>query len=165
MPCEMTFKNIPAGFSAQAIKSLGYGWICTKEFVSSGDGNLFLDRLEGMAQMLFSAISPSVPIIASNVNHYLAIIRPDSTGTIYINELNFRSKALPKRPCKAGQLFSFDDFADVKEMRPYLHDERVEVPGDCGVVLFFSVGWRRGLLYDLSPLPPGSGTPRENYTF
>ncbi len=160
MPHEMKFKKIPAGFTMQAIKAAGYGWICTEEFVSSEDGNLFVDRLESMAQMLFPAISPSVAIIAANVNHYLAIIRPDSTGTIYINELNFRSKALPKRACTAGELLSFDDFADVREMRAYLNDERVVVPADCGVVLFFSVGWRRGLLYDLSPLPPGSGTPR-----
>ena len=155
MPYEMKFKNLPAGFPASTIPAQGYGWICEKEFVSSDDGPLFVGRLEGMAQMLFPAISPSISIFAANINHYLAIIRPDSTGTIYINELNFRSRALPKRPANAGQPFSFDDLADVKEMRIYLQDERVVVPGDCGIVLFFGVGWRRGLLYDLSPLPPG----------
>ena len=158
MPYEMKFKFIPDGFPASTIPAQGYGWICVKEFVSSEDGLVFVERLEGMAQMLFPAISPSISILAANVNHYLAIIRPDGTGAIYINELNFQSRSLPKRPCNAGQPVSFDDIADVKEMRPYLHDERVMVPGDCGVVLFFAVGWRRGLLYDLDPL---GGTPRD----
>jgi hypothetical protein len=163
MPYEMKFKFIPAGFPASTIPAQGYGWICVKEFVSSEDGLVFVERLEGMAQMLFPAISPSISILAANVNHYLAIIRPDSTGAIYINELNFQSRSLPKRPVNAGQPLSFDDLADVKEMRIYLQDQRIVVPGDCGIALFFGVGWRRGLFYDFSPLamPPASGVPRD----
>ena len=161
MPHEMKFKIIPAGFGPQPIRGPCYLWICTKEFVSSEDGALFVDRLEGMGQMLFPAITPSLEIIPARVNHYLAIIRPDSTGTMYINELDFRSKILPKRSFETGQPVSFDDIADVREMCLYLHDEHVVVPADCGVVLFFSVGWRRGLFYDLDPLSPDSGTPRD----
>jgi hypothetical protein len=58
---------------------------------------------------------------------------------------------------KAGQAIYRDDIADIKKL--VFND--IEVPNDVGVMALFSVGWRKGLFYDLVPLP--HGTEKRDY--
>ena len=162
MPFKMSFpKQIPAGFCMQSMKGPGEVLICVTEFVSSEDGDLLVTRLEGISDIIFPAVTPRVIVRPSTVDHFLAIIRPDATGTLYINELSFYTRMQSKREFKPGELVPFDDIADVQRMRSSHGNSVVTVPNDAGVVLLFSVGWRKGLYYDFSPLPPGKGSPRQ----
>ncbi len=163
MPLELSFPKtqIPAGFCARSMRGPGKALVCVTEFVSSEDGDLLVTRLEGISQMIFAATTPPVIISPSTVEHFLAIVRPDATGTLYINELSILTRMQSKVKFTPGELVGFDDIADVQRMR-FLHgDSIVSVPNDVGVVLLFSVGWRKGLYYDFSPLPPGKGSPRQ----
>jgi hypothetical protein len=163
MPFELSFtkKQMPAGFCVQSRMGPGKVPVCVTEFVSSEDGDLLVTRLEGISQMIFAATTPTVIINPSTVEHFLAIVRPDATGTLYINELSILTRMQSKVKFTPGELVGFDDIADVQRMR-VLHDDSIlTVPNDAGVVLFFSVGWRKGLYYDFSPLPSGKGSPRQ----
>jgi hypothetical protein len=106
---------------------------------------------------LLNRLPPARKVRASQVDHLLAIIRPDQTATVYVNELTF--SALIRANCRRIEAFqpvSKDDIADILELDPV----GVVFPGDAGVVFVFSQGWRKGLFYDLSPLTAGAAGRR-----
>lgn len=162
MPFQLKFdKKLPVGLCVQSIKGPGQVLVCVSEFVSSDDGEILINRLNGLSDMLFGAIRPHTVVNPANVNHFLAIVRPDGTGTLFVNDLSSFSWMQSKGEFKKGEPVSFDDIADVQRMRLLHAGSVVDVPRDAGVVLFFPVGWRRGLYYDFSPLPQVDGRPRD----
>ena len=57
---------------------------CT-EFVSSEDGQELIRRLEGFPTELLGMVAAQGRVVApSQVDHLLAVIRPDRTGTVYV---------------------------------------------------------------------------------
>ncbi|MEK6775495.1 MAG: hypothetical protein AABY87_01275 [bacterium] len=148
MPYEVKFgDNLPAGYSMTAIRGGGTVQVSVREFVSSEDGDLFISRLEGIPQSLISMLPQSAGITPSVVDHLLAIIRRDRTGTIYVNELKTSLLMRTRREDKAGDFIYLKDVIDIDRMR----FEGVDIPDDAGIAVLFSVGWRKGLYYDLNP--------------
>lgn len=147
-----------AGFSMAACKPQQYLWICQKEFVSSEDGDLLISRLENFASILLNKISQvhNTIIVPSSIDNMLVILRGDGSTTIYIN-VPIKALMRSKKAVEAGQVIYRDDIADIKEL--VFND--INVPEDVGVVALFSVGWRKGLFYDLVPLP--YGTEKRDY--
>lgn len=162
MPFQLAFgKNLPVGICVQSVKGLGQALVCVSEFVSSEDGEILINRLEGLSDILFGAIRPHTIVNPASVNHFLAVVRPDGTGTLFVNDLSLLSLMQSKGEFKKGEAVSFDDIADVQRMRLLYAGAVIDVPRDAGVVFFFPVGWRRGLYYDFSPLPQGNGLSRD----
>lgn len=162
MPFKMSFpKQIPAGFSMESIKGPGEVRISVSDYVSSEDGDLLVSRLEGISGMIFPAVTPPLMVKPSTIDHFLAIIQPNGTGTLYINELDFHIGIHPKRDLKKGDPVSLDDIADIRWMRLFHRNDVVTVPNDAGIAFLFSHGWRKGLYYDFYPLLPGKGSPRQ----
>ena len=85
MPYEITFDNIPAGYSLSSSKKGETGTIqvSVREFTSSEDGDLFISRLEGFPAEIVSKLPPRIS--PSQIDHLLAIIRIDKTATVYVN--------------------------------------------------------------------------------
>lgn len=135
-----------AGFSMAACKPGERVWIRQKEFVSSEDGDLFISRLEGFPSLLLNQIAQihKTIIIQSSIDNMLAILRQDGTTTVYINA-PMKALMRVKKSVNAGQVIYRNDIADIKE----LVFQDIEVPGDVGLMVLFSVGWRKGLFYDL----------------
>jgi len=158
MKFDIKFDKPFAGFSMASCKPKEYLWICQKEFVSSEDGDLLISRLENFASILLNKISQvyKVIIIPSSIDNMLVIIKGDGSTTIYIN-VPMKALMRSKKSVEAGQAIYRDDIADIKEL--VFND--IEVPEDVGVMALFSVGWRKGLFYDLVPLP--YGTERKDY--
>jgi len=147
-----------AGFSMASCKPKEYLWICQKEFVSSEDGDLLISRLENFASILLNKISQvhKIIIIPSSIDNMIAILCGDGSTTIYINA-PMRALMRSKKTVEAGQVIYRDDIADIKEL--VFND--IEIPNDVGIMALFSVGWRKGLFYDLVPLP--YGTDKRDY--
>lgn len=147
MPQEISFENIPAGYSLSASKAgeAGTVQVSVCEFTSSEDGDLFIKRLEGFPAEIVSKLP--VAIKPSQVDHLLAIIRRDKTATIYVNELKQIAKVMVKRAVNKGEAVFDDDIGDVDS----LHFEGINIPKDASVLFLFSVGWRKGLFYDFWP--------------
>jgi len=151
---DVTFDNIPIGYSLNAAKAGDTVHVISAEFCSSEDGELFFSRLEGFPRAILSLIyrQHRTIIFEPDIVNMVAIIRRDRKATVHINApAKFTGQARRPRPLRAGTPIDRDDIADVKE----IVFEGIDFPTDAGVVIVFSVGWRKGLFYDLAPVCPG----------
>jgi len=148
MPYEITFDNIPVGYALTATKSGEYVKVANNEFISSEDGDLFISRLEGIPQQIISKLPEESGIKPSSIDHLIAIIRKDKTAIVYVNEVEFRLLIQPKRKIKKGDGIFDGDIISVEKL--LLKD--ITFSDECAIVFIFSVGWRKGFFYDLSPL-------------
>lgn len=150
MPYEIKLDERPAGYAMEAASGVEGTprRVVVREFTSSEDGELFITRLEGWPQIIISRIPPQARIGPSMVDHMLAIIRPDLTGTVYVNELPHVAQIRTTRAIAAGEEIVEADIADISELR----FEGVEVPNDAAVLIVLSSGWRKGLFFDFGPL-------------
>jgi hypothetical protein len=165
MPFEIRFDNLPAGYAAQDKKEGDtHASVIATEFTSSEDGDLFVSRLEGIPSEILSKIQTPERIREGTVDHLLAVIRPDKSATVYINELTLRGRFKIKRPFAEGEAVYSNDIADIEMIELLLGDKDVAPPSDAAVLLIFSVGWRKGLFYDFRPLfPPKVGPQSRKY--
>lgn len=157
MPQEIKFDNIPIGYSLDAGKPGDQVSVSFMEFSSSEDGDHFIQRLDGFPNEVLGKLSNNRRIAPSMIDHMLVVIRSDKTATAYINELNIFQKIQPKRDLKAGEPVYTNDIADINE----INFGEVTVPDDAGVLFLFSVGWRKGLYFDLSPIHPKEPAARD----
>lgn len=158
MPYKIKLNNFPVGIVSSIDRINNTTKIIVNEFTSSEDGDRFINRLEGIANILISKIPKSAKIKPSTIDHLLAIIRKDLTATIYINEIEFEGISLPKRELKKGDDLYVDDIVNIYKYTP----KDITLPDDCGIVFIFSIGWRKGFYYDFLPLLPPSFRKREH---
>jgi hypothetical protein len=156
MPIQIKFDDLPAGYALSSTKPGEMVKVATNEFCSSEDGDHFIRRLEGIPSNILGKLPAEHRLNPSVIDHMLAVIRLDKTATIYVNELKILGQMQVKRDVKQGDLVFSNDIADLKAIRFV----DVEIPADAGVVFLFSVGWRKGLFFDLSPILPKSDGPR-----
>ena len=146
MRFEITFDELPGGYSVSAGRSGENVQVSMRDFVSSEDGDKLVSHLEGVSDFILSRLP--VRVMPSVIDHLLAIIRPDKTGTVYINELEFTGLMRPRRSMKKGEAIFQHDILDIQRIRT----GNVRIPNDCGFMMVMSCGWRKGLYYDLVPL-------------
>lgn len=152
MPHEILLENLPAGVALTSARDGGTVKVAFKEFTSSEDGDLFIQRLEGFPSEILNKLP--VNIKASTVDHMLVIIKHDKSATVYINELDFIAKIRVKRAIKEkGEPIYHNDIAEIDELR---FNNDVIIPSDAGFIFIFSSQWRKGLFFDFGPLadPP-----------
>lgn len=149
MKFDIKLDGLPSGYSTVSCKPGEFLWIIEKEFVSSKDGDLLISRLEGFPSLVLNKIAEQhkTIIIQSSIDNMLAILRKDKSASIYINA-PMRALMQSKKSVDAGQIIYGNDIADVREL--VFHD--INIPDNVGVMILFSVGWRKGLFYDLGPL-------------
>jgi hypothetical protein len=155
MSYKIHLSETPAGYALENAAGVeGHPVrIATREFISSEDGELFIERLEGWPTHILSML-PRTEVDASTINHLLVVIAHDLTATVYVNELPIMIKARSTRTIMAGEGVRESDFADITEMK----FGNIEIQQDTGILIVFSVEWRKGLFYDFDPLQ--SNQPR-----
>lgn len=157
MPVDITFKDLPAGYAETSARGVDKVKVSQFGFCSSEDGDEFIRKLEGLPQQIISLIPSSFPILPSMVNTLLAIIHKDKTAKVYLNEIKLLEQVRVKKDVKKGDLITLDHILDIGKMN--IPD--VSIPNNAGIVFVFSVGWRKGFLYDLVPLHGASPRPRQ----
>lgn len=153
MAYRLRLDNLPMGHAASAARPNEQVPVIVREFLSPEDGQELIQRLEGIPNDLLEKVSDRKRIIPSQVDHLLAVIHPDKTLDLYVNELSLSASVQPTRSVKAGEAIYRNDIADIS----YLNMGGVEIPDDCGFLFVFSAGWRKGLFYDFGPLTPERG--------
>ena len=126
-------------------------------FSSSEDGDVFISRLEGFPRILVNSIRSKyrLPLFEGSIDCMVAVVRRDRSAEVYINPPCKASMQIKQhRDISAGEHIYSSDVSDVQEVV----FEKVVVPDDAGVVVLFSVGWRRGLFFDFGPLTPEPST-------
>jgi hypothetical protein len=149
MKFDIQLDKLLAGFAMAACKPGEHFWVVQKEFISSEDGDLFISRLEGFASLLLSKIAQihKTIIVESTINNMLAIMRRNKTATVYINA-PMKALMQVKKSVDAGQVLYRDDIADIRQ----LVFQDIEIPDSVGIMVLFSVRWRKGLFYDIVSL-------------
>ena len=150
--------QLPAGYVAESKKTTEPGEkirVSTRGFASTADGNMFVRLLEQFLTEILSKLPHEHR--PSQVDTLLAIISPTGTAHVYVNEVNAIMTTRVSRAVKAGQPVSMDDISDIQQ----LEFDKIEIPKDAGMLLVFSVGWRRGLYYDFTPLAGKEKQPRK----
>jgi hypothetical protein len=89
-----------AGFVADSARPGEQMLIQTAGFRTSSEGEPFIRILESLTQHVL----PNRSILPSGVDHFLIVAGPDGKLTIYVNELEIRSKIQARRPKQAGEL-------------------------------------------------------------
>lgn len=149
MPLEFQLNERVCGISMNSASVGGNVQVLTQELIGPTEPHL-LGRLEELQGAVFAKI-PGLPL-PSTIDHVLLVIRPDLTGTAYVNELRIQVMVLVNRDVEAGTPVYPRDVTDVSSV-----DLGVQVPPDNGVILVRSAGWRRSLFFDLGPLLPEHG--------
>ena len=147
MPYKITLEDIPAGYAGTYAKAGELVQIIFRDFISTEDGQHFIKRLESGVNPILEELPTPVP--ASTIDHLLAITFKGGETTVYVNELDIQVSTKVARPVKAGQVVTRDDIADLVHV-----DLGVDIPEDAGFIFVFSVGWRKGLLFDYGPILP-----------
>ena len=150
---EIKLDSIPAGYVMNACKPGEQVEIVLKEFRSSEDGDLFISRLEGFPRQMLNLIRQKYNLVMweSSIGNMVSVIRKDKTVSLYINvPTKVKMQMKVPRSIEAGTPISRNDISDIQEMV----FEGVDIPKDAGVFMIFSAGWRRGLYFDFTPLPP-----------
>jgi hypothetical protein len=149
MKFDIQMDELLAGYTVTSCKPGQSVLIAQKEFISSEDGDLFITRLEGFPSLLLNKIAQihKTIIVQSSIDNMLAILKHDKTATIYINA-PMRALMKVKKSVDAGQAVYCNDIADVRE----LVFQDIEISNNVGIMALFSVGWRKGLFYDLVSL-------------
>lgn len=155
MPFKIQFDNMPAGYSMNVARSGENVQVRMREFTSSEDGDIFISRLEGLSDLILSHLPAHVK--PSMIDHLLAVILPDKTSTIYVNELSFVTMVRPRRNMKKGEPVFQQDILDIERFRI----QNVEIPKNAGIMVLLSCGWRKGLYYDLEPLHVKEASERD----
>ena len=156
MPQEIVFENLPAGYAESAARTGEKAKVSLMDFVSSEDGDELVIKLEGLPQQILSKLRLQSPVLPSMVNSLLAIIRKDKTATVYLNEVEIIGEVRVKDECRKGELVTANSVLDVGRVS----FQGITVPPDAGIVFVFSVGWRKGFFYDLSPICDEYGRSR-----
>jgi|SRR5712692_2339597 len=157
MPYEIRFENLPAGYAVSPARGSEKIIVQQFDFVSSEDGDELITKLEGLPQEILSMLPLPAPVLPSMVHTLLVVIRKDKTAKVYLNEVQPIAQTRIKGSCEKGEIITANRVLDIGRMT----FPNVEIPGDAGVVYVFSVGWRKGLFYDLSPLHDEEGKLRQ----
>ena len=144
MPFEINIGKPPAGYALCSGKEGDKLPIIFREFTSTEDGQYFIQRLEGMSDVLQNLPSLIKP---SQIDNMLVIYHSDGRVTAYVNELEQRLFIRFAGPVEAGTAVTKDDIADVERL-----EIGVQIPDDVGFSFVFSIGWRKGLFYDFGPI-------------
>jgi hypothetical protein len=150
MPIEVEIKNLPYGISNKKAQKGEIVEIISREFTSSEDGDVFIQRLKGIPFQLLDKVT-SVEISPSTIDNMLILIFQDKKARIYINELKYKFTIQAKKAIIQGQPITYDDIADIRELG-FLD---LEVPKNVGIIFLFSIDWRKGLYFDYTPLHKG----------
>lgn len=118
----------------------------TGGFHCSSEGETFFRIVESMtAEYLATVNTPP-----SQVDNLLVVIDQENLADIYVNEVFATALIQAKGSITSGQPIKKIDIADIREI-----SLGVDIPKDSGFLYIFSIGWRKGMLYDFSPMQPG----------
>ena len=154
MPIEVDLGMPPAGFAVSSARAGETVCVQVREFTSTEDGSHFIQRLEGLPNNIIEKLP--TPVLPSRVDHLLAICQRDGKATVWVNELMIKVSTRVARAIEAGEGVTKDDIVDLGDVELGVH-----IPADAGIVFVFSVGWRKGLFYDLGPVAGRDPHPRE----
>jgi hypothetical protein len=135
-----------AGFAAHAVAPGQTFAMCVSGFFTTDDGPDFYSKLEAIQDLVLGPfLETGAPV--STIDRLLVVISGEEAD-VYINAFDFELKAVSRRSAKAGEKIYRKDIGGIGAIRL----PSIEIPQSAAVIFYFSVGWRRGLFFNLMPL-------------
>lgn len=147
MPFDITLANLPGGYALHDAKDGEVVHVVMREFTSSEDGEHFIARLDGWPTRLVSHLQRRANVRVSEIDHLVAVIRPDRTATVYVNELPIKASVRATRAIRPNEDVTENDIGDIQSV-----DFGIEFPKTAGTLVIMSAKWRKGLFFDFAPL-------------
>ena len=151
MPVEINLDSIPAGYSFFYPEKKSNQLLAVDGFFSTEDHDQFLLMLEGFPDQIVQRLPFDMRTIPSNIDHLIVVLGKDKTAKVFVNEVLFITDVEVRNGVKKGAFLRDEDIQLVRSMFP----DGVDIPDDAGLLVLFSVGWRKGLFYDFRPIQPG----------
>lgn len=134
--------TVPAGYATHAARGGEQVQLQTRGFSSTGDGDAFIQILEGFASNVLAQSYPERS--PSVVDHMLVLMNADGKTTVFVNELRILINVHIRRTLtKQGESIFEDDILDIASMNLGL-----DIPDDASFIFIFSRGWRKGVFFD-----------------
>jgi hypothetical protein len=143
MPYNIVLDVLPAGIALTSVRDGGEVRVAFREFTSSEDGDLFIQRLEGITNDILRKLPPEIKVSA--IDHMLVVIRRDRSAIVYVNELKFILQIRTKRAINKDEPVFQDDIAEIESLS---FGDELKISNDVGLIFVFSTGWRKGLFFD-----------------
>ncbi|MGQ0581935.1 MAG: hypothetical protein ACT4O6_08365 [Reyranella sp.] len=131
-----------SGFAVDTARAAGDTVRINTRGAFSSDEPIFHTYLKQLGPLLLRG--KDVAVFIDKVNSFVAVIHPDETADVYVNDFPVMLEAMAKRKLQPGQVVQQRDLADIRTFKadiPLTHDDKV--------VICFKVGWKFGLAFDL----------------
>jgi hypothetical protein len=135
-----------AGFVPHAVAPDQTFGMCVAGFFTTDDGPQFYSKLEAIQNLVLAPFLEAGGFV-STIDRLLVVIS-DSTASVYINEFDLQLKVVSRRDAEAGEKVYWRDIGGVGALR----FPNIDIPQSAALIFYFSVGWRRGLYFNLMPL-------------
>lgn len=130
-----------AGFAAEKAEPGQEFKLLVKSSATSNELAFYL-----YAEPIASAILTPVGLQKDTVDRFLAVIHPDNTGDLYVNNFPMTLRVKVNKTIQAGELVYSNNIDDIEKVE--FPDIRID--GTDRVVFFDRTGWRFGIFFDLS---------------
>jgi hypothetical protein len=144
-PVVIPTRQLLAGFPPVDVQAGHYFWLEVSGYHTFDEGLQFYTRLE-----TFNEYVRAAGLTESCTDRMLVCISRSETRIYANNELPMIARMRPKRSVQAGEAVSIDDIAAIE----CLDFPGVCPPTGCGFLLLVSVGWRKGMCFDLQAVSP-----------
>lgn len=141
------------GFSESAARGGEMVSIFTREFLTSDDGDVLVQRLDAIYNTIVLRLPEKLRVSPSRIGQLVVVCHRNGKVDVHINASAIVAKVRPSRNAKKGDPVRLDDITEIYSVK--LKD--VRIPDDAGYAILFSVGWRRALLYDFSMVAAAAG--------
>lgn len=135
-----------AGFVTHAVAPNQIFAMCVAGFFTTDDGAQFFSKLEAIQSLVLGPyLETGAPV--STIDRLLVVISGE-TADVYINAFDLELKAVSRRSANAGEKVYRKGIGGIGAVRL----PGIEIPQTAAIIFYFSVGWRRGLFFNLMPL-------------
>jgi len=131
------------GFAATSAAPDEKVMVKVKDYVTS-DSDLFYIYAEQIANVIFSKFGPQD--VRSWINRYLAVIHPDATADIFLDDFKIVSTIKINRSIRAGEVVYARDVEDIVGVS--FPDIRIN--SDDKIILLLRNGWKFGIYFDFT---------------
>lgn len=159
---KIMMNGLFAGYAVQSVNAYGCSDgeksvdLITRGFFTTEDGGAIVQKLDGLSHAMLYPAGLNNRDIAS-IERLLIILHRDRSVDVYINEPSMIIAVQLKKNVERlseGELVAFDAIEHIIE----LEFDGIKIPNNCGFIWVFSFGWRKGYLFDLTPLGNEDGT-------
>jgi hypothetical protein len=147
---EIEVKNPGIGFALEPAIGGMTVHVCTRGFFTPMDGIALYNALSSVSSQYLSKWLRSVRVDESIISNCLIQIK-NGKARVYINIPLIAIMASRRdEDILKGEMVVNNDIADIRELK----FQGVEFESGCGSLFIFSIGWRKFLYFDMTPLLP-----------